>query len=110
MRRINISFNDHLSVLPVACFSSCCSLGDIHARRIGLPAGKRTIVSDNFVYAIDALSDFDLFLTLENAQFGVRFIYARKLQPMMLAVNDVSVIADNKDNRHFDDPSSLDEF
>ena len=37
-------------------------------------------------------------------------VYARKLQPMMLTVNDVSVIADRKDNRYFEHPSSLDEF
>ena len=37
-------------------------------------------------------------------------VYAGKRQPMMLAVNDISVVADGKDNRYFEHPSSLDEF
>ena len=38
LRRINISFNDQLSVLAVACLCSCSSLRDIRARGIRLQA------------------------------------------------------------------------
>ena len=81
LRRINISLNDQLSVLVVACLCPCSSLRDIRARGIRLQAKEllfltRTyprlengrlaldIVSeggDYFVDALDALSDFDLF-------------------------------------------------
>ena len=81
LRRINISFNDQLSVLAVACLCSCSSLRDIRARGIRLQAkellfltrtfprlgnGRLTLDigfegGDYFVDAIDALSDFDLF-------------------------------------------------
>lgn len=81
VRRINISFNDQLSVLAVAGLCSCSSLRDIRARGIRLQAkellfltrtfpqlgnGRLTLNigfegGDYFVDAIDALSDFDLF-------------------------------------------------
>ena len=81
LRRINISLNDQLSVLVVACLCSCSSLRDIRARGIRLQAKEllfltRTfprlgngrlaldIVSeggDYFVDALDAFLDFDLF-------------------------------------------------
>ena len=81
LRRINISFNDQLSVLAVACLCSCSSLRDIRARRIRLQAKELLFLTrtfprlgngwltldigfeggDYFVDAIDALSDFDLF-------------------------------------------------
>ena len=81
LRRINISFNDQLSVLAVACLCSCSSLRDIRARGIRLQAKELLFLrrnfprlgngcltldiafeeGDYFVDAIDTLSDFDLF-------------------------------------------------
>ena len=81
LRRINISLNDQLSVLVVACLCSCSSLRDIRARGIRLQAKELLLLTrtfprlgngrltldigfeggDYFVDAIDALSDFDLF-------------------------------------------------
>ena len=81
VRRINVSFNDQLSVLAVACLCSCSYLRDVRVRGIRLQAkellfltrtfprlgnGRLTLDigfegGDYFVDAIDALSDFDLF-------------------------------------------------